>query len=233
MTGAQDAASSGARRKPAVLGWLLAGGALVLLGIGGYWAFIQVQDAAREAPRIARCQSNLRDIGRAVQLYAQDYDGTLPSTATGRGDVTGLLERYLGPRRMSYVWRCPSQFPFAGGTWTSSYGYNWQYLLAAGPDYPHQDWNGFANGGMKLASITRPAQTLMFVDQKPVVRETWAQLWTYVVRPGQPLNKPDELDGMGQTDFRHRGKTSVLFVDGHVALMGTEVNNEKKHWSPR
>jgi len=63
----------------------------------------------------------------------------MPSSNEGNGDVKRLLAPYIGPDRADRIWRCPSQKPFAGGRWTSSYGYNWQYLLQAGPDYPHSD----------------------------------------------------------------------------------------------
>ncbi|MHB1191040.1 MAG: type II secretion system protein, partial [Armatimonadota bacterium] len=36
--------------------------------------------AAREKSREAVCQSNLRQIGMAFSLYAQDYDETYPCT---------------------------------------------------------------------------------------------------------------------------------------------------------
>jgi prepilin-type processing-associated H-X9-DG protein len=234
MTGPQRASpAAAAGRGFPLFPSLLAVAALAVIGGGGFWLVTDSQAAGREAPRIARCQSNLREIGRAIQMYAQDSDGTLPSTNAGKGDVTGLLETYLGSQRSETVWRCPSHAPFSEGRWTSSYGYNWQYLLEPGPDYPHSDYNGFENGGMKVSAITRPFSTVMFVDQRPIVRENWGNLWTYVVRPGQSLKKRDELTGMGEVDRRHRGKANVLFCDGHVAQLGSEVMDEKKYWIPK
>ena len=42
--------------------------------------------AAREKARQTACLSNLRQIGTAAQLYAQDYDERLPGTELGEGD---------------------------------------------------------------------------------------------------------------------------------------------------
>src|SRR5437660_1778673 len=37
---------------------------------------------AREKARQATCQSNLRQIGMAVQMYAQDFDETMPTSGS-------------------------------------------------------------------------------------------------------------------------------------------------------
>lgn len=210
--------------------------AIVAIAGIGYLAN-QARTAARDAPLRARCESNLRRIGQAVMMYAQEFDGTLPTSGSSvGGDVAGRLEPYTKETSGRGIWRCPAQSPFAAGEWTSSYGYNWQYLLAPGPDYPHNDWNGLENGGIKLSSIADPGRTLMFVDHKPVVPESWAKLWSYVVRPGQKLEKPENLDGMGRVDLRHNGNANVLFCDGHVALRDgslTDPGREKDLWDPR
>src|SRR5438105_483495 len=52
---------------------------------------------AREMARKATCLSNLRQIGLAVQMYAQDYGELLPSSGSGNdgGDLTDLLLPYI------------------------------------------------------------------------------------------------------------------------------------------
>src|SRR5437588_9755140 len=98
----------------------------------------------REQAKKASCSSNLKQIGNAVDLYVQAFDETLPSSGSnaGGGDLTGLLEPYTKQRFGQGIWKCPSHgdmTPDKG--WTSSYGYNFQYLLAPGPDYPHSQFN--------------------------------------------------------------------------------------------
>lgn len=76
---------------------------------------------AREKARQAACLSNLKQIGTALRMYADDYDGTYPSW--GKSSVPGNLGRsgyravndpqslpaYLDPYiKSNAVWICPS-----------------------------------------------------------------------------------------------------------------------------
>src|SRR5437660_11708707 len=77
---------------------------------------------AREAARKATCQSNLKQIGTAVLMYAQDYDETLPSSGANgpRGDLTGSLEPYTKQRYGQGIWKCPSHSLLLPDSGTSS-----------------------------------------------------------------------------------------------------------------
>jgi prepilin-type N-terminal cleavage/methylation domain-containing protein/prepilin-type processing-associated H-X9-DG protein len=186
---------------------------------------------AREAARKATCQSNLKQIGSAVMMYTQDYDETLPNAGQsgGTGDLVNNLRPYTKQNEGQGIWRCPSH-PGFSSAYTSSYGYNWQYLLTAGPDYPHRDWNGFGNSGISAAMLSRPADTLCFMDIG--APQGNLNLWSYVVRPGDSSNN----DGMGRPHFRHQGQANVLFCDGHVKIVkvgfGTP-GSEPLNWDPR
>ena len=228
---AQEATRSAGSPRLAV--WLGGAAAAAAVVAGVAWWVQDSAAASRDAPHRVTCQANLRQIGQAVRMYMEDYEQTLPVSASGRGDVAGLLEPYSKQKHGQGIWKCPSQRPFSGGIWTSSYGYNWQYLLKPGPDYPHNDWNGLENPAFKLSEIARPAATVMFVDHKPPPGNPRPQLWSYVVRPGQKVKDPYALDGMGQVDRRHRGQANVLFCDGHVKAMGSEINDEKRYWSTK
>ena len=187
---------------------------------------------AREAARKASCQSNLKQIGTAMQMYTQDADETLPNSgSSGSGDVVRLLEPYTKQAFGQGIWRCSSHslFSTANG-WTSSYGYNWQYLLVSGPDYPHDGWNGFGNSGVSLAFLSRPADTLQFVDH--TAPQGNVNLWSFVSRPGDLNN----IDGFGRPHFRHHGQANVLYCDGHVKSARPAialVANEPRDWDPR
>jgi prepilin-type N-terminal cleavage/methylation domain-containing protein/prepilin-type processing-associated H-X9-DG protein len=189
---------------------------------------------AREAARKASCQSNLKQIGTAVQMYTQDYDETFPSagaSGAGGGDLTGLLEPYTKQRLGRGIWKCPSHSPLTPDSgWSSSYGYNWEYLLAPGPDYPHSDWNGFGNSGVTLAFLARASDTLCFMEQTAPMGDD--HLWTYLTRPGDQSNN----NGLGRPQFRHNGLANVLFCDGHVKAVPpsyAQVEQETAHWDPR
>jgi|SRR5579872_1926738 len=188
---------------------------------------------AREKAGTASCQSNLRQIGMGVQMYAQDFDETMPDSGSinGSGDVTGLLEPYTKQKFGQGIWRCPSHAQFnAANGWTTSYGYNFQYLLAPGPDYPHTGYNGFSNSGVALAFLGHPADTLCFMDE--TVTAGNPDLWSYLTRPGDTV----DTDGFGRPDFRHNGQANALFCDGHVKIVRPAIAikaNEPVNWDPR
>ncbi|MBI3934189.1 MAG: prepilin-type N-terminal cleavage/methylation domain-containing protein [Acidobacteria bacterium] len=192
-----------------------------------------VLSQAREAARRTTCQSNLKQIGYAVQMYAQDHDDTLPnaSSSSGSGDVSGSLEPYTKQRWGRGIWKCPSHARHTDASgWTSSYGYNWQYLLAPGPDYPHSGWNGFGNSGVSLAFLSRPTDTLSFIDH--TAPQANVNLWAFVVRPGDPSN----VDGFGRPNFRHQEQANALFCDGHVKALRpvvAQTTYETQYWDPR
>jgi prepilin-type N-terminal cleavage/methylation domain-containing protein/prepilin-type processing-associated H-X9-DG protein len=190
---------------------------------------------AREKARQATCQSNLKQIGTAVVMYSQDHDETMPNSGSENksGDLVDLLKPYTRQNYGQGIWRCPSHSQLtADSGWSSSYGYNWEYLLAPGPDYPHSDWNGFKNSGVSVSFLARPAETLCFVEQTNAAKTDYAKLWTYVTRPGDS----NENDGFGRPDFRHNGRANALFCDGHVKSVQSsfaQVAAEPAYWDPR
>ncbi|MBU0477837.1 type II secretion system GspH family protein, partial [bacterium] len=65
--------------------------------------------AAREMARKAKCVSNLRQIGLAMQMYADDYDGWIMPYKTGSSDWTMWARDILhGYVPSSAVLHCPS-----------------------------------------------------------------------------------------------------------------------------
>ena len=186
----------------------------------------------RETARSTSCKNNLSQIGKAVTMYMDDWDDTYPLAAyeDTDGDVVGILQPYTNQPYGKGIWRCPSHdFLFENG-WTSSYGYNWEYLLEPGPKYPHTGFSGFYNSGITLSDLQRPSDTICFMDSSAPPPNT--HLWSYVVRPGDPTNN----NGMGRPHFRHNGRPNALFCDGHVKAIPRDANHpeqEAKYWDPR
>jgi prepilin-type N-terminal cleavage/methylation domain-containing protein/prepilin-type processing-associated H-X9-DG protein len=168
---------------------------------------------AREAARRTMCASNLRQLGMAVAGYTQDYDERLPCTWDGGGGVGSssqiggwmFFTNFLGPARYdpsqgslhTYVknvgiFRCPSD----GANLGNSYAVN--SLLST----PTGIRAYFA--GLSLASLTRPANTFMLVEE------------------GHQGDHPDTTDDayfnvrLNVLSARHGGGGNFLFCDGHV-----------------
>jgi prepilin-type N-terminal cleavage/methylation domain-containing protein/prepilin-type processing-associated H-X9-DG protein len=136
---------------------------------------------ARESARKASCQSNLKQIGNATMMYAQDYDESYPGGwnqspghPNGGGDMMWrvVLQPYIqryGNASNLYdssgnfgVYWCPSTPGSPRDYGPSSYGYN------AFGGYT-QGWREFGGGhagfpGAKMAVINRPAELVMFAD---------------------------------------------------------------------
>jgi prepilin-type N-terminal cleavage/methylation domain-containing protein/prepilin-type processing-associated H-X9-DG protein len=207
---------------------------LVVIAIIGILAAIlfPVFARVRETARSASCQSNLKQIGLAVMQYSQDHNDRMPiSGSSVGGDTVGLLERYTKSKFGTGIWRCPSHASFQENTWTSSYGYNWSYLLrAGGGPYPHSYPTGLDNSGVSLAFLRRPSETLLFVDQNVIASNP--NLWCYVARPTDTTTD----DGIGRVHLRHLERANVLFCDGHVKSIGAglvDPANETRYWDPR
>ena len=160
--------------------------------------------------RATKCQSNLRQIGIAAQLWSADNNGKIvPVFNPGEsGDPlspllwTGMLAPYMG-RSLTMssissapVYICPES-PTRFG-----YGYNYQYLSYIQSATSVNQW-------ISYAQVAHPTETVMIVDNAYPTRGPNA--WKSYVRP--PAMGVQDVG----VDFKHPGKTAnVLWLDGHV-----------------
>jgi len=156
---------------------------------------------AREKARQASCLNNQKQWALAWHMYVQDYDEWIPPFCR-RLVVDGVgvdwcwdqlwfmvLEPYVKNQAIRF---CPSD-NFRGG-YGINYGYNCYYLREPA-------W-GLAEGAMKLAEITKPAETIMagetnqgqYVLYNPTVT---SEAWRYCYN-------------------RHNGGSNYSFCDGHA-----------------
>lgn len=172
---------------------------------------------ARESARRASCLSNLKQIGLAWMMYAQDYDGTAPPYQTCSSEPadsssscalpkTYWFSRYVGSTSQpgligSYVnntqvFVCPSS--------EHVYGYN-RRAFAYWPGYNH-------DGELtKIASIESPSTLIVSADAD-VYR-------IYNTTNGNGVSNP------------HLETGNILFADGHVkAVKSRKFNLNRGYW---
>jgi prepilin-type N-terminal cleavage/methylation domain-containing protein/prepilin-type processing-associated H-X9-DG protein len=198
---------------------------------------------AREKARQATCVSNLKQLGLAAVMYAQDYDELWPMVRTGGQygpTIANLLDPYIKVSQKNTrpdggnawpegsVWRCPSGSTYDFGDLHSYFtvAYNWLYLTTvdAGPkgDFKgkHYVWDV---AGRSLGAVAQPSDTVMFADAGHSdgpggKRDTWCTL----LSPAARLSNGAQ-DWVDVVEGRHNGVATVVWCDGHVKPMKLEA----------
>jgi len=150
----------------------------------------------RGAARRATCQSNLKQISSALQMYVADHDDRLPPPGEERSHLAKRLLPHLRSRNPSgrnSIWLCPEDdVPGSAGlgpkSEPGSYGYNWLGLQKDGRPLP-------------LSTIRDPEWTVVLADCASF-RMTPAPLVA-------------ELGGAPPLD-RHDSRCNILWLDGRV-----------------
>ncbi|MGQ9807537.1 MAG: prepilin-type N-terminal cleavage/methylation domain-containing protein [Armatimonadota bacterium] len=188
---------------------------------------------ARQAALASGCQSNLKQIGTAVNMYTQDYEETYPTNRvnptaaiaeqtflTPPGAATQLqltfvegLDKYIQKAAQggdaASVWKCPAVKVFFPTTDGKVPGYGDSRVTYG------MNFNLFeeTEGTAKF-----PAQTMLF-RELGVIGQSYA-----VARPPSAGAKPTKIfladaDTWGLTRAQrnmHGNASHILFLDGHV-----------------
>ncbi len=146
---------------------------------------------AREKARAASCISNVKQMGLAAVMYAQDYDETYPGMWQWSPCAIWAHSPYLYPPgwtmttaeqacqtcpyvKNAQVFNCPSRNNVC------SYGYAYPTMWGGYPPIPGSAF-GFPTGP-NLATFTHPAETVMITD---------SGIW-----PGTPVCNAMTLEGI-------------------------------------
>jgi prepilin-type N-terminal cleavage/methylation domain-containing protein/prepilin-type processing-associated H-X9-DG protein len=172
---------------------------------------------AREKARTAMCQSHEKELMLAVNMYAQDYDETLPFYQfltyayfpnLGGGTIINLYQPYV---KNNAILLCPT---------LQAYAYN-EHLTGPNSSALHSVPAAFkarsgckAHGGFvgrAIASVPLPAQTPVFFD---AFRYTSAN-YTFIGPNGWGWMCDDAFNSTRETN-RHTDGGNYAFLDGHV-----------------
>jgi len=157
---------------------------------------------AREKARQTSCLANLKQIGLAVQMYADDWDETLPYYQRPFGATWyGDLQPYMKNRGITV---CPSKPEWNESDPTHKVGYGLNEVVfpagpPAGSHFPPP---------VALAQIDYPAETIGGADKDQgnvrCIGPSFAGSATW------PYN----------VDTRHNDGANFFFLDGHAKWMG-------------
>ncbi|MCD6359313.1 MAG: DUF1559 domain-containing protein [Armatimonadetes bacterium] len=162
---------------------------------------------AREKARQANCSSNLKQIGLAFAMYAQDYDEVylhgrdMNYASTGGWGAHADVDDYddwpvfLYPYiKNAQIFQCPSSNKDNALPIENNYGWNYDALC-----------------GTSMARFDMPAETFMAFDCHYAFVISSSNTMANLVA-GLGLNRSN----VSERATRHNEQCNVVFVDGHV-----------------
>ena len=192
---------------------------------------------ARERARRTACLSNLRQVGLAMQMYAQDYDETLANTELG-GAIDDAHEYYWGDMLQPYLknWpmlQCPSasqKLVFKSGvtTYSQQWSYNYGINDIIAQDCVSADdaaCRHIGVAGHTMAAVDSPTSTILIADSLPSDVDTGDGDNTIPGHSRHEINwqwghrDPTHLSvaGKSQDGFpRHSDGFVYVLTDGHA-----------------
>jgi prepilin-type N-terminal cleavage/methylation domain-containing protein/prepilin-type processing-associated H-X9-DG protein len=168
--------------------------------------FLPALSRARGAARSIQCLGQMRQLGLAVGLYAEDNGDEFPrsqhSAFTHRQSTWGrALAPQLGSDSASWtnllreLYRCPTDR--RPTPW--SYGLNVYFEL--GPD---DDYEGKPETWRRLGLVPNPTATVVFAENASSADHIMPNHWT------------SAEDAVDVASRRHHQRSNYTFVDGHA-----------------
>jgi prepilin-type N-terminal cleavage/methylation domain-containing protein/prepilin-type processing-associated H-X9-DG protein len=188
---------------------------------------------AREKARTASCSSNLKQLGLAFVMYAQDYDErSVPEYICPPGGLnqfirwSGRLDPYL---KNTEIWLCPSaklETPGGYGNYGMMYGWSSWTSSASGVS------GCYSQGGVPLSFISNPADVGVFGDTNACPYPGNANTGYYPVDSSTGLAAG--YNCCGRFSARHTGGANINFADGHVKWLSKgQLGPGTTVWSPK
>ncbi len=178
---------------------------------------------ARERAKTISCANNLKQIGLAVKMYADDFNEWIYPMRYARSEPYGALwfevinNDYINNEQ---TFHCPADTDYAFTDSGLSYGLN-IFGRPKGTGFGRS----FKAGGeteafpIKLAQISHPTNTILIADSNDSPTVGY-----YITQRG--------VNSTGVVGTRHNGGVNVLWADGHVSWdMYSAVNGTLTWWS--
>ena len=153
---------------------------------------------ARERGKAIRCMSNIKQIGTATQMYANDYDSWI---GVKRFSIYFTRGNYISQKSGMYM--CPkdqarARYNYEGDS-ALSYGNPWGF-----GDEQKQFY--------KLSRIRKASISLLFIEdhgRRSVLGDSWQ--WPTTAKPRELCG-----DRTGGATYPHMESANMAFADGHA-----------------
>jgi prepilin-type N-terminal cleavage/methylation domain-containing protein/prepilin-type processing-associated H-X9-DG protein len=179
---------------------------------------------ARAMARRTACLSNMKQMGNAFHMYAQDYDETTPAVIHQPGNIDPdfwqIIQPYVKNVQVFYCpdrteWSMPTGDDCGGQEGVNpqkrciGYGYNWGITsgLRLGMVGDRIKFTGgYIEPGISLASMAAPADTMAYGDTGDNPRYTICSNYIFQYY----------TNASSSQQMRHSGNINVAFADGHA-----------------
>lgn len=183
---------------------------------------------ARENARRTTCASNLRQLGLAAHMYAQDYDEQLPWDYYPCNSTTThalLLQQLMPYVKNIEIFYCPSSYKYS--SWIPEVAPTEANKAAGNISY-------YIFSFSNLPSTVQPPQPSVktwicwgflrqwWGDRPRMMTEMWdADCWLFSDGWAKPIR-----DNYGVTLHEsHFGSINICYLDGHVKFQAGQVKN--------
>ncbi|MGV3722629.1 MAG: prepilin-type N-terminal cleavage/methylation domain-containing protein [Actinomycetota bacterium] len=192
---------------------------------------------AREKARQSTCQSNMKQIGIAISMYAQDYDGKMVQAEMTQGGFSPTLHPGVGHGANATCWRCLSEpyvknngifsCPSSPELFRIGLHYRVPTLTSPANESRHLWYN--PGNAMVDSEIKKAGDTIIASDSMLVLNTAEPDPEKWVDRVGTrsvayvrfPIQTPAYAYPYYDSDpwrpsARHNGTANFLYYDGHV-----------------
>jgi prepilin-type N-terminal cleavage/methylation domain-containing protein/prepilin-type processing-associated H-X9-DG protein len=194
---------------------------LVVIGIIGLLAglLMPALSGAQRKARQSKCLNNIRQLGLALSLYADDFDGQFPPRRRAPTNWVAQLRGYYGDVQVlkcpNDAWREERSFIING--WNDYF----ENMLSASDFERFRQWRW--PSGMKQTAIPNPAETIAFGEKR-----TGSRHYHVDITQGTRRNATAGNDVTEVAQDRHKasggrqgksGGSNYAFADGSVRFL--------------